>query len=70
MRIRAGCGRVVLERREVVAFMSMQTVGGILMALIAATMFIFIQDVVVAVPITLLIVGIALIANDARLRRN
>lgn len=50
--------------------MSMQTVGGILMALIAATMFIFIQDVVVAVPITLLIVGIALIANDARLRRN
>ena len=57
-------------RREVAAFMSMQTVGGILMALIAATMFIFIQDVVVAVPITLLIVGIALIANDARLRRN
>ena len=49
--------------------MSMQTVGGILMALAAAAMFVFVEDVVVTVPITLLIVGIALIANGARLRR-
>jgi hypothetical protein len=40
------------------------------MALVAAAMFLFVEDVVVAVPITLLIVGIALIADDARARRS
>jgi hypothetical protein len=56
-------------RPEVEVFMSMRSVGGILMALVAAAMFLFVEDVVVAVPITLLIVGIALIADDARARR-
>ena len=50
--------------------MSARMVGGLLMALIASAMFLFVEDVVVAVPITLLIVGIALIANDARARRS
>ena len=45
-----------------------QAAGGILMALVAALMLVLFDDVVVAVPITLLIVGIALIANDARTR--
>ena len=45
-----------------------QAAGGIVMALVAAAMFVFLDDVVVAVPITLLIVGIALIGNDARAR--
>lgn len=54
---------------EVMVYMSMRSVGGIVMALVAAAMFLFIDDVVVAVPITLLIVGIALIADDARARR-
>ena len=49
--------------------MSMRSVGGILVALVAAAMFVFMEDVVVAVPITLLIVGIALIADDARVHR-
>jgi hypothetical protein len=39
------------------------------MALVAAAMFLLSEDIVVAVPITLLIVGIALIANEARARR-
>ena len=55
---------------EVMVYMSMRSVGGIVMALVAAAMFLFIDDVVVAVPITLLIVGIALIADDARARRS
>ena len=50
-------------------YMYIRSVGGIVMALVAAAMFLFIDDVVVAVPITLLIVGIALIADDARARR-
>lgn len=50
--------------------MSTQSWAGILMAVVAASMFLFVEDVVVAVPITLLIVGIALIANDARARRS
>ena len=50
--------------------MSMRSVGGIVMALVAAAMFIFVDDVVVAVPVTLLIVGIALVADDARARRS
>ena len=57
-------------RSEVVVYMSMRSVGGIVMALVAAAMFLFVDDVVVAVPITLLIVGIALIADDARARRS
>lgn len=40
-------------------------VGGILMALGAAVMFIFAEDVVASVPITLLIVGIALMGSSA-----
>ncbi len=50
--------------------MSMRSVGGIVMALVSAAMFLFVDDVVVAVPITLLIVGIGLIADDARARRS
>jgi hypothetical protein len=57
-------------RSEVVVYMSMRSVGGIVMALVAAAMFLFVDDVVVAVPITLLIVGIGLIADDARARRS
>ena len=53
-----------------VVYMSMRSVGGIVMALVAAAMFLFVDNVVVAVPITLLIVGIALIADDARARRS
>lgn len=49
--------------------MSMRSLGGILMALVAAAMFVFVEDVVEAVPITLLIAGIALIADDARVHR-
>ena len=49
-------------------YMYIRSVGGIVMALVAAAMFLFIDDVVVAVPITLFIVGIALIADDARAR--
>jgi hypothetical protein len=45
-------------------------VGGILMALAAAAMFVFIEDVAVSVPITILIVGIALIGSSAVVRRN
>ena len=44
--------------------------GGILMAVVAAALFLFVEDVVVAVPITLLIVGIALVAGDSRARRS
>lgn len=63
--------RVALDARsKAVVIVSMRTVGGILMALAAAAMFIFIEDVVVAVPIALLVVGITLIATDARARRN
>ncbi len=54
---------------HMVVEMSMRSVGGILVALVAAAMFVFMEDVVVAVPITLLIVGIALIADDARVHR-
>lgn len=45
-------------------------VGGALMALGAALMLLFAEDVAVAIPITLLIVGIALIGSTARERRN
>ena len=38
--------------------------------MIAAAMLVLIEDVVVAVPITLLVVGIALIADDARSHRS
>ena len=55
---------------EVVVEVSSRQVGGLLMALVAAAMFVFVEDVVVAVPITLLVVGIALIANDPRSRRS
>jgi hypothetical protein len=45
-------------------------VGGLVMALAASVMVLFVEDSEVAVPIALLIVGIALIANDARARRS
>ena len=54
----------------VAGFMSMRSVGGVVMALVGAAMLLFVEDVVVAVPITLLIVGIALIAAHARPRRS
>ena len=50
--------------------MSARMMGGILTALAAAAMFLWVEDIVVAVPITLLIVGIALIATDAGTRRS
>lgn len=55
---------------EVVTMLNGRLVGGALMALAAALMFIFVEDVVVAVPITLLIVGIALIGSTTNERRS
>lgn len=65
------CYRVVLvSGSEVMTPMSARMVGGLLMALVASAMLLFVEDSEVAVPITLLIVGIALIANDTRARRS
>ena len=55
------CYRLVLVAgSEVTAPMSARMVGGLVMALVASVMVLFVEDSEVAVPIALLIVGIAL----------